>query len=479
MTLFNNAKWVAFSQVFKILVQLVNIVYLARLIAPSEYGIMAMALVVVNFGNLIRDLGTAAAIIQRKEINDNLINAVFWLNVFMGLSIALIIVGGSPFVSEFFHQPKLNSVLLLLALIFPISSSASAHLALLERDSRFKQIAFIEISSSLVSVVIALFMAYKGYGVYSLVFQAIILNAMSSIQLWRSSRWRPALSKIFDMSELKKIFGFSANLSIFNFLNYFTRNADNIIIGRFMSDSILGAYSLAYRVMLFPLQTLTFVAGRSLFPILSKHQDDNDKIRNTYLNCVFIILCLVVPLMTGLALLREPFVLLVFGQKWTLTGEILLWLAPTAILQSVLSTSGTVFMAKGRTDMLMTLGILSMILQVSAFIIGVQYNIILFAKLYFIANLINFIPAMHYLMKIIDGRLIDIIKKCHVIFIADIFMILCIVGFKKVITIDSGYINLISNVVIGMLSFSLMLVICSKEVRQKIGLNFRKRIIND
>jgi PST family polysaccharide transporter len=88
MGILNNAKWVAFSQVFKILVQLVNIVYLARLISPSEYGIMAMALVVINFGMLVRDLGTAAAIIQKKQLTDELINAIFWMNLFMGIIIA-------------------------------------------------------------------------------------------------------------------------------------------------------------------------------------------------------------------------------------------------------------------------------------------------------------------------------------------------------------------------------------------------------
>lgn len=105
MGILNNAKWVAFSQVFKILVQLVNIVYLARLISPSEYGIMAMALVVINFGMLVRDLGTAAAIIQKKQLTDELINAIFWMNLFMGIIIAGVICAFSPLFSHLFHSP--------------------------------------------------------------------------------------------------------------------------------------------------------------------------------------------------------------------------------------------------------------------------------------------------------------------------------------------------------------------------------------
>lgn len=107
MSLFNNAKWVAISQVVKVLVQLINIVYLARLIPPGEYGIMAMALVIINFGMLIRDLGTAAAIIQRKKIDDDIINSIFWLNLFMGIGIALSVIAFSPLVSSFFTNQNL------------------------------------------------------------------------------------------------------------------------------------------------------------------------------------------------------------------------------------------------------------------------------------------------------------------------------------------------------------------------------------
>ncbi|HDU5942227.1 TPA: oligosaccharide flippase family protein, partial [Klebsiella variicola] len=177
MSLFNNARWVAISQVVKIFVQLINIVYLARLIPPSEYGIMAMALVIINFGMLIRDLGTAAAIIQRKDIDNTIINSIFWLNLYMGLGIAICIVLFSPLISYFFREPKLIMVLVCIAIIFPLSSSSSAHLALLERDSKFKKIASIEITSSVIGVFIALFLAYKSFGVYSLVWQTIIFNA--------------------------------------------------------------------------------------------------------------------------------------------------------------------------------------------------------------------------------------------------------------------------------------------------------------
>ncbi|WP_024109801.1 lipopolysaccharide biosynthesis protein, partial [Dickeya dianthicola] len=254
MGLLSNTKWVALSQGFKVAVQLLNIVVLARLIPPGEYGLMAMALVVTNFAILVRDLGTAAAIIQRQDLEEKTINAIFWLNVAMGLVIAVTVIASSPVISYLFHESRLIFILCLLSISFPLASTSSAHLALLEKRSRFREIAFIEISSSATAVTIAIVLAYMNWGVYSLVMQSIIMALMSTIQLWLKSDWRPTTKKIFDWHEIKNLLGFSGNLTLFNFINYFSRNADSMIIGHYLSSAVLGAYSLAYRIMLFPVQ---------------------------------------------------------------------------------------------------------------------------------------------------------------------------------------------------------------------------------
>ncbi|PLM42413.1 flippase, partial [Klebsiella michiganensis] len=120
--------------------------------------------------------------------------------------------------------------------------------------------------------------------------------------------------------------------------------------------------------------------------------------------------------------LSRPFVNLVFGQQWFLVGELLKWLAPTAIIQSVLSSTGVIFMTKGRTDVLLKLGVFSTVLQVLAFIIGVHFGIVNFAKIYFFANIINFIPVMFLVMKLIDGSIIELLKKTYTIVIHSAIM---------------------------------------------------------
>ncbi|MDM7143639.1 oligosaccharide flippase family protein, partial [Klebsiella pneumoniae] len=125
MSLLSSAKWNALSQFFKIFIQLVNMVYLATIIPPSEYGIMAMAAVVINLGVLLRDLGTASAIIQRKVLPAALVNSIFWLNVFLGIFLCLVVAGTSPLVAQLYDQIELKNVLFLLSITCPLSSCAA------------------------------------------------------------------------------------------------------------------------------------------------------------------------------------------------------------------------------------------------------------------------------------------------------------------------------------------------------------------
>ncbi len=468
MSLLSNAKWNAFSQIFKIGVQVINIVYLAKIIPPAEYGILAMALVITNFGILLRDLGTNAALIQRKTLTFELKNTVFWLNTLMGGVLAILICLFSPLIADIYHESELIPVLLLLSITFPLSSLASAHLALLERASEFRKISFVEILSSLISVIIAVIMAKAGYGVYSLVSQAIAINLLSAIMFWKISCFTPSFRKMICFSELRNIFSFSANLSLFNFINYFSRNADSFIIGKYMSAAILGSYNLAYRIMLFPLQSLTFVASRSLYPILSEYQDDNIKIQKTYLNCVFVILMITAPLMSGIAIYSDPFVHLVFGDRWAQTATILTWLAPTAIIQSVLSTTGSVFTAKGRTALMMKLGLLGTFLQVGAFLIGVNYSIVAFSKFYFIANILNFFPTMFFLLGIIDGSFSALFKKVLPILLstfAMIFYLFVINNYLFPVREIDSLTMLILLSLSGAICYSVCIFLLSKNIR--------------
>lgn len=407
MSALNNARWAGFSQAGRVVLQLISLAVLARLIPPSEYGLMAMAGVVTNLAGLLRDMGTAAAVIQKNKLTDELLSTVFWLNMLIGTTVALALFVFAPLIAAGFREPSLKDVLWALALIFPITSSAATHQALLERASSFRELAVIEVGSACVGLVAAIVGALMGMGVYSLVLQSVVTQLLSTLMLWRTSRWRPR--RIWSQSEFKGLLGFSGHLSLFNFINYFSRNADGVIIGRYLGSTTLGAYAMAYKLMMFPLQSMTMVAARSLYPIMSRQQDSVHEMASLYLRAVGLIAFVTAPLMVGLFVLREPFVRIAFGPQWDSVVDILAWLAPCGFIQSIVSTTGTVFMARGRTDVLSRIGFVTAIGQVSAFAIGVQWGVIGVVQCYLLANIFNFVICMTFAMRQLDTSFLKLI----------------------------------------------------------------------
>lgn len=408
MTLINNVKWVTLSQVVKIFCQVLGMFVFSRLLSPAEIGVMAMALVVVNFTNIFRDLGTSAAVIQQENLSEQLKQSVFTLNIMLGLGVFVVVLIASPYIASFFHQPKLTSVLSILAFSFPIVSSTAIHLSLLERESRFNKIAIIEISSSVTALLIAIVLAYNGAGVYSIVAQTVIYALLSAFGFYKASSWR--ISIHFDFAEIKKILSFTLNLLSFNLLNFFSRNMDQIIIGRNFSAAILGHYSLAYRLMLFPLQNITFVLTRSLYPILSRLQGNKGEAFYVYMQSIKAIAVIIPPLMAGLAFVSYDFIYIFFGVEWLPVSSILIWLAPVAIMQSLVSTTGAVFMSQGKTNVLLLISIYNAILQIGAFIIGGFFNITTLIQLYFLANIMMFLPNMYLAVRLLSGSFFVFVK---------------------------------------------------------------------
>lgn len=458
MGLLNNARWVAMSQAAKIGAQVVGMMVLARLVPPAEYGVMAMASVVTNFAMIFRDMGSSAAIIQRPVLDEKIKTTVFWFNVVVGVAISFVVVAISPLVSEIFHTPKLLNVLLLLALAFPVSSCGAAHQALLERESKFKIVARSEIIATLVGLVVAIAMGWWGMGVYSLVAQTLVMMGLSSLQLWIVSGWRPGGFTETSWQQLKSIFGFSSNLVGFNVINYFSRNADNMIIGHYLPAAILGAYSLAYRVMLFPLQSLTFVVSRSMYPLLAKQQTDSTLMKQTYLKVVAVIAALVAPMMGGMVMLREEFISLFLGNGWELSSVLLLWLAPTGFIQSILSTTGVVFMAKAATRTLMWLGVVGAVLQVGAFLLGIHGGVELMVKFYLVANMLNAVPVLVLCMRQMDGSISEIIKVIALPVFCSLVMVFSLHILISNIHVNNPAIPLIVGTISGAALYSLLYI---------------------
>lgn len=395
----SNARWIAVSRVISVGVHLVGVLWLPRLLAPSDYGLVAMALVVINFANLVRDMGTTQALIQREDLNAETILTLFWLTVGIGAALGVGVAVLAPLLALAFKAPGVTGILLMLAVTFPILGLTTVHQALLERDCQFPLLARIAAVSAVSGLAAGVTAAYLGAGAYSLGLQSVAYAVVSSGQLWFASTFRPRW--FWSRHEFQGIRRFSDYLVGFNIVNYFSRNADKMIIGRFLGTDSLGLYSVAYRTMLFPLENLTFVAARALYPVMSRQQAVPEEMADLYLRTLSVIAFITAPMMAGLFVVRDLFIVVVLGNKWIAMGDILAWLAPVAFLQSLTSTSGSVLMARGRTDVLFYLGILGTLLCVSSFIIGMRWGVPGVAAGYFVANAIIAVPCFYVVFQVL------------------------------------------------------------------------------
>ncbi len=444
----SNARWIAVSRAVSVAVQLLSVMWLARLLTPADYGVVALALVVTNLANLVRDMGTGLALIQKRDLNDESILTAFWFTVGLGGILGLLVVGLAPVVGSAFDAPAVRGVLWMLALTFPVLGSTTVHQALLERDSRFPLLARVEAVSAVIGLAVAVSTAYLGAGAYSLALGSVAQAVVSSTQLWIASPLRPRW--LWSGQELREIRRFSDHLVGFNIINYFSRNADSMIIGRFLGADSLGMYSLAYKIMLFPLRNLTFVASRALYPVMSRQQAAPAEVADLYLRTLSVIAFVTAPMMAGLLVLRDLFIAVLLGSKWAAMGEILVWLAPVGFIQSLTSTTGSVLMARGRTDVLFYLGIVGTILVVAAFGIGVKWGVAGVAAGYFVENAVEFIPVFYIVFRELGEDLSRFFRTITVPVAITAVMLVAVWSFRELVVAGSGLSELVQLIILSL-----------------------------
>lgn len=400
MSAVKNVRWVGMIQVTRISVQLLSLLILSRLLTPADFGLVAIVFAITNFAMLMRDMGTASAIIQRDQLDEQTVLTAHWSNCFIGVGLAAILLALSHPLALIFKAPGLAPLVQLAALSFPFLSASTVHQALLERGSKFATVARIEITALLTGFTVAVVTAYLGAGAYSLVLQTLTVAVLSAIQFWLASGTKMKWG--WSLEHAKGLWGYSGSLFGFNLVNYFSRNADAMIIGRVLGPAALGPYSLAYRVMLFPLQNLTFVATRALFPMMSRHQHSPQELGAMHLRLLSVISFFTAPMMAGLLVLREPFVDVALGDTWAVVATLIMWLAPVGFIQSLVSAGGIVFQALARTDLLLRLGVFSSVLHVAGFVVGVQWGLLGVAAAYFVITLINCVVSLGVLLNLMQ-----------------------------------------------------------------------------
>lgn len=394
--------WTGLGRVAQQVAQFGLTVILARLLSPEDFGILAMAAVFTGFATTLSDAGFSTALIQKQNIREDHINTVFWVNVASNIFLTALMFLLAPWLAAFYKTPILMPIFRVVGLNFLIGSLGSVHGALLQKEMQFKSIAGISTASVTLSGTLGVILAWMGAGVWSLVVQGIAASLVLTLLRWRFSKWRPRLS--FSLEALRELFGFASHLYAFNLINYWSRNGDNLLIGKYFGASVLGAYSRAYMLMLLPITQISSVAAGVVFPAFSTLQKEKERVRRIYLRAVGVLALVTFPAMVGLAVVAKPFVMTVYGSKWAEVAPLLQILAVVGLMQVIGNSLGWLFSSQGRTDVLLAWGAAYSVMVIAGFIIGtIMGSVVAVAISYVIVNAIVFYPELNAAARLVGS----------------------------------------------------------------------------
>ena len=376
--------WKGASQVFGQVSQIVVAVVLARLLTPRDYGLAAMVLVFAGLVPIFSDLALGAALVQRRVLEERDRSTVFWFSAVAGLAFTAGGIALSWPLAAFYGEPEVQPLFTVLSLGFVIRALGTTHAALLSRELDFRSLELRMMAGNAAGGVVGITAALAGYGPWSIIWQQTAASITSTLLLWALSSWRPHL--VFSRRVLREMGGFSANVFGTRILFYFNRNVDNILIGRVLGAKALGAYALAYNVMLMPLSWLASSIVEVMFPAFARMQDDPRRVRSMWFRINRIVGSVTIPGMLGLIAVAPEFVNVVFGERWQSAGPVVQVLAWVGLLQSLQSLNSSILQARDRTRTLLWYAFVALAASLVAFVAGLHWGIVGVAAAYAITS---------------------------------------------------------------------------------------------
>lgn len=405
----SGTKWSVVAQVGQQAAKFLLSIVLARLLLPKDFGTVGMVTVFAGFANWIGDMGLAAALIQRPDIDERHTRTVFWLNMVTGAVFSAAMFASAPLIAQFYDQPQLTALTRALSFSFLISAPGMVPAALLQRHMGFRYLARSSILGTVIAGITGIFLAYFGAGVWSLVAQTYAQHFVTTLLNTLSAGWRPRWG--FHLHALKDLWRFSVNLLGYSSVNYWAKHADYMIVGRLMGSAALGFYSRVHALMLMPMYQIINVINRVMFPALSSIQDDPARVKRIYLQALSVIALITSPLMFGLTATAEPFVLVVYGKNWAPMIPLVQILPLVGLLQAFTGTCGILYMSQGRTDWMFRWGLVASAAMITSILAGIAIGTLeAIAWCYAAANVILFYPSVAIPGSFIGLRFREVVR---------------------------------------------------------------------
>ncbi len=385
---------IVFARVISYGVGMIGTVILARLLTPDDFGLIAM---VVVFSLLLQNFGVNGfieAVIQKDEINHKQLSTLFWINMGINLVLMLLFMAIAPLIAWLYDEPRLKVITIAIAFSIIIAGLSAQHLALLNRSMQFYKISANEIVAVIISVTVAITLAWYGWGYWALVARRVVLPLATTTGAWTLCWWWPGVPS--RCAGVKSMLKFAINTYGSFVMTYFSRNLDKILIGRHYGSISLGNYQKAYDLFVMPANQLTVPLSNVSLATLSRLRNEPEKYRRYYLNAVSMIAFVGMVFSAILVLIGKDFILLLLGAQWEEAGGVFSAFAPSIGIMMIYNTHRWIHLSLGRADQLLRWSIISLIVIVVLIIVGIPYGPLGIAIAYTTSFYVLIVPGIWY-----------------------------------------------------------------------------------
>ena len=373
-------------------IQLLSTLVLARMLVPSDFGLLAMVATLVAFVSLLGDFGITQATIQARDFNLRQATGLFWFSAAVAVVLSLGTAALAPVIAWLYGQPELVPITLVFAVVVFLNGLGTVPRALLSRQMAFRWIVTSEVLAAVVGMLVAFGVALAGGGYWALVAIPVVRAAVGTPYLWIRLPWRPGRPQ--RGLGILPLLGFGTRLSASNVVNFLNRNTDNVLIGWRWGPNALGQYAAAYRVLMMPLTQFSAPVSQIALPALARLRDDAGRYRTAYLRMVRVLSSVTAPLM-GFAVVSSSWVVaILLGPGWDEAAEILSWLALAGIVQPLTNSTGWLFISQERLGEHLRWSTVSAVLAVMSFVIGLPFGAVGVATAYAVSGIAVRFPLL-------------------------------------------------------------------------------------
>lgn len=395
-----GASTVFVGQAARILIQIASVTVLARLLSPTDYGLVAIVLAVVGVGEIFRDFGLSTAAVQARNLSRAQMDKLFWLNTGIGAGLAVVCLGAAPLVATLFRQPELTAITRVLALTFLFNGAAAQYRANLNRNLRFRALVGVDVGSQVIGTVVAILLGLSGAGYWALVGQQLTAALATLLGCVMFARWIPRLPRR-DV-DVRSMVRFGIGLVGTQVVGYLSSNVDTLVIGLRFSATQLGYYNRGYQLLMRPLSQLRTPTTSVALPVLSRLHDDKARTDS------FIVLgqlALGYTLVAGTAIAAgaaDPIVALFLGDSWGAVVPVFSLLAIAGIFQTISYVGNWVYLSRALTSSLLWYSLISLAIKIVCVLIGSTWGVVGVAAGFAVAPALAWPISLWWLSRLTD-----------------------------------------------------------------------------